>query len=116
MPALAGTSPIMYADYGMTFTRGIVKKDSKRRVVPLTGYTANMQIKTSAEATTALLTLTTENGYLTIDAPRGLIAVEVPADVMETLPVGTYAFDVEIYDADGVKERLVKGPFVVRAG
>jgi hypothetical protein len=103
------------ADQGATFTYAFVKKDSENRVVPLTGYTARMQVRGSVSSTTATLNLTTENGYLTIDAFKGAIMVEVPYTVMTNILPEKYVYDLEIIDDEDSVERLVMGTFTVRA-
>lgn len=114
MSSLAGVHNII-ADQGATFTYGFVKKDGERRVVPLTGYTARMQIRETTTSPSTLLSLTTENGYIEIDPPQGAVIIRVPATVMEGLYPNKYVYDLEIIDSDGIVERLVMGSFTIRA-
>lgn len=114
MPALAGTHNII-ADQGATFSRGFIKKDSKRRVVPLTGYTARLLV-TDISSGAEILTLTTENGRLEIDAPRGLVAASVTAADMG-ITAGKYEYILELIGPtpDFEVERLLMGTFTIRA-
>jgi hypothetical protein len=114
MSSLAGIHNII-ADQGATFTYAFVKKDNYRRVVPLPNYSARMQIRKSITSSTVVLNFTTENEYITIDDERGAIMITVPSEVMEGVAPEKYVYDLEIFNGNGVVERLVMGSFTVRA-
>lgn len=113
MPSIAGTYNII-ADQGATLSLGLVKKDTRKRVVPLTGYTARMQVRETANASNVLINLTTENDGLIIDAPRGMINIYITSTQMSNINSGKYVYDLELIDGDGEVERLVMGSFTVR--
>lgn len=114
MSGIAGAYNII-ADQGATFSRGMIKKDNQKRVVPLTGYTARMQVRSETTSSTEVLDLTTENSGIVIDANRGLITLQASAATMSSVPAGKYVYDLELISNLGVVERLVMGTFTVRA-
>lgn len=114
MSSIAGTYNII-ADQGATFSRAVIKKDSRKRVIPLTDYTARMQVRVSVDSSSAILNMTTENGYITIDEPKGSVFFGVSADEMSGIPAGKYVYDLELVSPIGVVERLIMGSFTVRA-
>lgn len=114
MPSIAGIYNII-ADQGATYSLGLVKKDSRKRVVPLTGYTARMHVRESAAASNTVLELTTENDGLIIDAPRGMVTIYISSQQMTNINAGKYVYDLELIDGDDEVERLIMGSFTVRA-
>lgn len=113
MPVLAGTYNIV-ADQGATFSRAFIKKDDEKRIIPLTGYTARMQVRESYDSTGTVLNLSTDNDYIIIDGSRGIISVVVPDDETRILNPGEYVYDLELIYPDGQVERMLMGTFTVR--
>ena len=113
MPVLAGTYNIV-ADQGATFSRAFIKKDDEKRIIPLTGYTARMQVRESYDSTGIVLNLNTDNDYIIIDGSRGIISVVVPDDETRILNPGEYVYDLELIYPDGQVERMLMGTFTVR--
>ena len=68
----------------------IVWQDNKINLFDFTGYTASMQIRKKLASgdfdTTALVTLTTENGGITITPLTGIIDLFIDNSVTATLP------------------------------
>lgn len=114
MSSLAGSHNII-VDQGATFSQVFIKKDSKKRVIPLTGFTARMQVRQSYDSPETVLNLTTENDGIIIDETKGMINILVPAATMTNISGGKYVYDLELVDPDGAVERLVMGSFTVRA-
>lgn len=77
--------------------------------VDLTGCTARMQIRTSATAATALVTLTTEDGGITLGGAAGTIEVLIGADVTADFTFKQAVYDLEITFANGHKRTLIAG-------
>ena len=113
MPSLAATYN-MVADQGATFYRAIVKKDDQGRVIPLTDYTARMQIRETCDSLSAIINLTTENNFIVIEAARGIITILVSSTIMEGIFPGEYVYDLELIYPDGRVERMLMGTFTVR--
>lgn len=114
MSALAATYNII-ADQGATFSRALVRKDSQKRVTPLTNYTARMQVRPVIDSSEVILNLTTENNGIVIDAPKGQITIQATATAMANILAGKYVYDLELISPTGGVERLVMGSFTVRA-
>ena len=113
MPVLAGVYNII-ADQGATFSRAFIKTDDAGRVIPLTDYTARMQVREQYESATTVLSMTTENDYIVIDGARGIISVVIPDDETRVLIPGEYVYDFELIYPDGQVERMLMGTFTVR--
>lgn len=114
MAALAGTYH-MLCDQGATFTRAFVRKDAKRRVLPLGDpLSVTMHVRTEPGAPSTVVEASTGNGMVTVDGPRGRIDVTIPAGVTAAVLAGTYAYDIEIVFEDETVERMVMGNFTVR--
>lgn len=73
-----------------------------------------MQVRTDYTAATAILTLTTENGGITLGGALGTIVLSVAATVTRTLEPGSYVYDLELVSGN-VVTRLLQGGFVVNA-
>ena len=75
----------------------------------MTSYTAALQVRTSPLAKTAVLTLTTQNGGITIVPSQGLLECHATNEQTEVIPYGKYSYDVEIYSPSNIVTRLVQG-------
>jgi hypothetical protein len=103
------------ADQGATLSRTITWKDSAKRAINITGYTARMHVRATVDASTTLLVLTTENTYITLGGAAGTVTMSVPASVTANLIPGIHVYDLElIAPVSGVVNRLIQGNFVVR--
>jgi hypothetical protein len=77
----------------------------------LTGYTAAMQVRESAGAATALVSLTNGSG-ITLGGTAGTIGVIVAATATAALSSGSYSYDIELNSGSTVT-RLLEGAFNV---
>lgn len=102
------------AEQGATLTRTITWKNTVGTPINLTGYTARMQVRNDYEAVTSLLTLTTENGGITLGGVAGTIVITASATATAALSAGSYVYDLELVLSD-VVTRLIQGSFVVNA-
>jgi hypothetical protein len=109
MSSPAGTYNIL-ADQGATFTRVITWTNSAGSPVNLTGYTARMSLRTTYTDTTVALSLTTENGRITLGGALGTITLNVDAATMATLAAKSYVYDLELVNGVNVT-RLLQGSF-----
>lgn len=101
------------ADQGATFGRVLTWKDSTGALVNLTNYTAQMQIRETLDASTAVLTLSTSNSRIALGGAAGTITLTVQASDF-TLAEGQYVYDLELTSSGGAVTRLVMGTFTVR--
>lgn len=94
---------------GSTFSRTLTWKISNTPV-NLTSYTARMQARTSHIATGApVLSLTTENGKITLGGTAGTITLNLTATETAAITQSSLAYDLELVSAGGVVTRLVEG-------
>ena len=77
----------------------------------LTGYTAAMQVRESAGAATALLSLTNGAG-ITLGGTAGSVGVVVAATASAALAAGSYSYDLELNSGSTIT-RLLEGSFNV---
>jgi hypothetical protein len=113
MAGLAGIYNIL-ADQGATFGRTITWKDADGDPVNVAGYTARMQVRSTAADATVVLELSTTDGRITLGGVLGTITLTVPATAMAAVEAGAYAYDLEMVNGSDVT-RLLMGSFTVRA-
>lgn len=103
-------------DQGATLLRSIGLKSSAKAVVTLAGYTGVMKIRESTASTTAVLTLTTSNGGLEINATAGtVLIIATPAQTAALTP-GKYVHDLELTETStGAVTKIIQGNLTVRA-
>ena len=107
----AGTYNIV-CDQGPTFSRVITWKNSSGTAIDLTNYTARMQVRDGYSATSSLLSLTTENGGITLGGVAGTITLVASATATAALTPDQYVYDLEMITGTTVT-RLVQGSFTV---
>lgn len=114
MSAPAGLYNIV-ADQGSTLSRTIVWKDPAKKPILMAGYTARMKVRASSTSST-ILSLTTENGGISLGLTNGQIQLYVSDEVMATIPEGKYLYDLEMVgpSSDLYVYKLLQGNFVVR--
>lgn len=95
-------------DQGATWARTITWKDTDGEPYNLTGYTARMSLKSGG---VTALSLTTENGRITLGGDTGIINLVIDAGDAEGLPAGSYAYDLELVSGDETPwvTRLLEG-------
>ena len=98
-------------DQGSTWTLQIVYNDSNGVPVNLTNYTAEMQIRRKFDSDTAVLTLSTSNGGITIVGATGTLNL-VATDEQAAITPGLYVYDLEL-STGGVRTRLIQGTVTV---
>jgi hypothetical protein len=114
---IAGTYNII-CEQGATFTRILELQrpdpdDSTQYIVyPLTGHTARMQVRRTIESSTSLITLTTENGGISLNGADGLITIYMTDEQTASL-TSSGVYDLEIISAAGVVSRVVQGSFTL---
>lgn len=95
-------------DQGADWIISFVYEDAAGDVITLTGYTANLQLRTSYSAASASLSLSVGSG-ITITANTGTIAVRATATQTGALVAGDYVYDLELTSPAGIVTRLVEG-------
>lgn len=92
-------------DYSLTWTLN-------GTAVNLTGYSARMQVRTTYDALTSVLSLTAGTG-ITLGGTAGSILLEADAAQTAAIDDGQYVYDLELVTAGGYVTRLLEGNFVV---
>lgn len=103
---------------GATFSKTLTWKtapdeDSPKTPVDLTGCTARMQVRAKIGATEVLLTLTTENGGITLGGTAGTIDLLIEAEDTAAITWTSGVYDLEIIFTNGDVRRLLYGEVVV---
>ena len=83
--------------------------------VNLTNWTARLQARVDVEDTETVLTLTTENGGITLGGALGTISLDRTAAQTTLLPAGTYVYDLELVASNATVTRLVQGELDISA-
>ncbi len=96
-------------EQGTTFTRNVQWKDSSGNPVDLTSYTAAMKIRESYDSGSALVSLTSGGGDITITAVTGTLTITISATATAALDFDRGVYDLELDDGSGVKTRLLEG-------
>lgn len=80
----------------------------------ITGYTAQMQLRSTPATVNPVLTLTTENGGIIITGATGNIQLYATATQTGAINEGPYDYDLEIYQGSSVT-RVIQGQITVSA-
>lgn len=116
----AGTHNIII-EQGATFSLIMDYRDASNEAIPLTGWTARMQVRATYSSPSPLLDLPGTDGTITITGETGRIEVAIPAAVTAGLSLygkdsAVYVYDLEITEtATGRVKRLVQGTATVSA-
>jgi hypothetical protein len=108
-------------EQGATFNLVALYRDSGGAIIPLTGWTARMQVRAAFNSPHPLLDLPGTDGTITVTGATGRIEVTIPAEVTAGLSLygkasASYVYDLEIAEtATGVVKRLLKGAVTVDA-
>lgn len=92
------------AAYGAYTSGGIVEYNTP---IPITGYSAQMQIRETLESTTVIHELTTANGGIVIDPVNFTISLNISSAV-----TGTFNFDSAVYSCELVDNQSNVIPFL----
>lgn len=106
---LAGTYNIV-CEQGATFTREITVVNADGSIPDYGTSTARMQVRPTVDSATIVISLTTENGRITL--LNNKITLDITADDTTLLAQGTYKYDLEVVTGADVI-RLIQGDFKV---
>lgn len=81
--------------------------------IDLTGIAFQMEMRLAPTAATVVLRATSDNAYIRVAGNTWQL--QVPSDIMVTIPPATYVFDM-LGLADGLTRRLVRGEVTVVMG
>lgn len=94
---------------GATFRHRFVWKDGKGKPINLTGYTARLQARESIESANAPITLTTENGGISLSGVTGAISLYMSDEATALITTKKLVYDLELEAPNGDVVRLVSG-------
>ncbi len=102
-------------DQGATWYLTVTYQNPNGTAINITGYTAALQLRSLPSDATAVLTLTTANGGITITGATGTVAITASATQTQAIDEGNYYYDLEISSptSPSVITRLVQGQIVV---
>lgn len=96
-------------EQGATYALSFIYQDENGQPINLTGMTARMQLRRQFASDVALLSLTTENGRITITPLEGKITLSISATDTALL-TGSGVYDLELVNGPTVS-RLLEGSF-----
>jgi hypothetical protein len=82
-------------------------------VVNVTGYTAKMQVREAADASSVIIELSTTNSRISVNGAAGQFTLTLTSTETAALTAGDYVYDMNITSAGGVVTKLLQGSFVV---
>jgi len=89
-------------------------KDSSGNAIDLTGYTARLQMR-EIDNVALILTLTTENGGITLGGTAGTIVLNISAATTSAITQSDGIYDLEVVSSSGTVTRLLEGSVQFRA-
>lgn len=81
--------------------------------VNITGYTAQMQLRSLPQDATAVLTLSSPSNGITIGGANGQVNVHATNVQTGAIDEGIYYYDIEITSGGGIVTRLAQGQILV---
>src|SRR5262245_35909916 len=94
---------------GANLSQQFTWKDSNDALVNLTGYTARMMARTHIDAATPFITLTTENGGITLGGAAGTILLTMTAAQTAAITETVGLYDLELVSGGGIVTRFLQG-------
>jgi hypothetical protein len=94
---------------GATWVQALRWEDSASVPVDLTGYTARMQVRPVVQSPTVIISLTTENGRITLGGATGNITLNLDAETTAAIEQPNGVYDLELESADGTVTALLGG-------
>lgn len=104
-------------DQGADWFATFIYQDPNGTPINMTGYTAALQLRSYPQDETAVMTLTTENGGITITPLAGQVNVHATHLQTGVIDEGYYVYDLEVTDVNngGTVTRLAQGQALISA-
>lgn len=93
--------------------QSFIWKDNLGVPIDMTGYTARMQLRKSVTSSTVILSLTTENGGILIDALNGKITLVFKEIDTSGKKITDGVYDLELINVAGNTSRFLEGSFEI---
>lgn len=104
---------VLSIDQGTDTRVSVSISDATGTPIDLTGASARMQLRTQINAPDFVDELTTDNGRIAI-GDAGTLSLIFPNGVTTDTPAGTYVYDLEMVDSDGLVSRVMEGTITIR--
>lgn len=98
---------------GATFSQTFIWKDENNTPINLTGYTARMMARTSLDAPTPFIHLTTENGGIALGGSAGTVILSMSAAATAAIVENVGLYDLELAAPGGDIVRFIQGPLTI---
>lgn len=95
-------------EQGATWSRTITVEDPAGTPIDLTGYSARMQVRSSYDAETPLLSISSADGGVEITPLTGTLELSATAAQTAAMPAGIHVYDLELV-IGGTVDRLLSG-------
>jgi hypothetical protein len=95
-------------DQGAYWRRSLKLFNPDESIYDLSGYTARMQLRRDLKASAAIISLTTENGRISIEGATGTITLILQAADTATI-LHDCVYDLEIVTPDSKPYRVIQG-------
>jgi hypothetical protein len=102
-------------DQGATLNRALFVKDSAKKPIDLTDYTARMHIRDFVDSTNIIEILTTENDQIVLDGLDGRVDILLTPSETAALVAKSYVYDLELESPEGDVTKIISGELTVRA-
>jgi hypothetical protein len=102
-------------DQGATLNRALFLKDSAKRPIDLSEYTARMHIRDSVDSTNIIEVLTTENDQIVLDELDGRVDILLTPAETAALAEKSYVYDLELESPEGDVTKIISGKLTVRS-
>jgi hypothetical protein len=109
---MAGTKNLIVekgSTFNVLFTWSTKDINNIKTPVNLTGWTARSQMRESHDATTAVVSLTTENTGLVLGGAAGTIQLKIAPTASSAISIDKGVWDIELVDGTGNVTRLLEG-------
>lgn len=102
-------------EQGTTFDPVFRWLTASKQPVDLTGYYAEMHVRTKASAQTTVVELSSAQGSIVLVPLEGRIQLLLSASETAAIAAGRYTYDLELVSPGGIVKKLLKGDFIVSA-
>jgi hypothetical protein len=99
---------------GQTVELSLKLQDEQQSDMDLTGYTAEMQVRTNYSATSPLISVSTTSsaaGVITVNA-KGELNITI-AKTATAIAAGAYVYDLKLTSPSGTSKYILRGQFVL---
>lgn len=100
---------------GATFDRTVTWKDADGSPVDVSGFTARMHVRRSAQNPQTQAELASDDGSIVLGGAAGTVQLILTAAQTAALPAAPLVYDLELTAPSGTVTRLIEGRFNIKA-